>query len=191
VLFRSVLNELIISGFVRDYHGFGKKKRDRLYQLVDPFSLFCLRFGSKRGLYSAGFWLRYCTTPAHAVWAGYAFEILCLLHIPQIRNALGISGVLTSIYSWKSKTHEPGAQIDLVIDRGDNVVNICEIKYSPAQYVIKKDYDQILRNKRSAFLAETQTRKAAHTTMITTYGLHRNAYQAGIPFEVTLDDLFV
>ena len=185
-----VLGELAASGFIREYSAFGKKKRDRLYQLVDPFTLFSLRFKPKRGAYSTDFWLRFCTTPAHAAWAGYAFEILCLLHIPQIRKALGISGVLTEIYSWKSKTHDPGAQIDLVIERGDRVINLCEIKYASSEYLIDKAFDQNLRNKRSAFLAETHTRKAAHTTMITTYGLRKNAYQAGIPFEVTLDDLF-
>jgi len=152
--------------------------------------LFCLRFGSKRDVYSSDFWLRFCTTPAHSAWAGYAFEILCLLHIAQIREALGISGVLTEIYSWKSKSYDPGAQIDLVIERGDQVVNLCEMKYASSEYIIDKAMDKNLRNKRSAFMAETRTRKSAQTTMITSYGLHKNAYQAGIPFEIKLDDLF-
>jgi len=186
-----VLNELVISGFVREYRAFGKKKRDSLYQLVDPFTLFCLRFGKKRDVYASDFWLRYCTTPAHSSWAGFAFEILCLLHIKQIRNALGISGVMTEVYSWRSKYYDPGAQIDLVIDRGDQVVNLCEIKYSSSEYIIDKKADTGIRNKRAAFIAETHTRKAAHTTMITTYGLRKNAYQAGIPFELKLDDLFL
>ena len=185
-----ILDELKVSGFIREYLAYGKKKRDRLYQLIDPFTLFCLRFGPKRDAYSIDFWLRFCTTPAHASWAGYAFEILCLMHIPQIRKALGISGVLTGIYSWRSISHDPGAQIDLVIERGDNVINLCEMKYASSEYTIDKEYDKNLRNKRSAFLNETGTRKAAQTTMITTYGLKKNAYQAGIPFEVTLDDLF-
>jgi hypothetical protein len=185
-----ILSELTTSGFVREYNSYGKKRKDRLCQLIDPFTLFCLRFGAKRDAFSSDFWLRFCATPAHAAWAGYAFEVLCLLHIPQIRRALGISGVLTEIYSWKSKTHDPGAQIDLVIERGDRVVNLCEMKYASSEYAIDKPYDQNLRNKRAAFLAETRTRKAAHTTMVTTHGLRKNAYQAGIPFEVTLDDLF-
>ena len=185
-----VLSELTTSGFVREYRAFGKKQRDRLYQLVDPFTLFYLRFGLKRTAYSDDFWLRFCATPAHSAWAGYAFEILCILHIRQIRRALGISGVMTEIYSWKSKSHDPGAQIDLIIERGDQVINLCEMKYSSSEYAIDKATDLNLRNKRSAFLAETHTRKAAHTTMITTYGLKKNAYQAGIPFVVCLDELF-
>ena len=185
-----VLTELKTSGFVRKYQAFGKKKRDCLYQLIDPFTLFNLRFGSKRNTFSNDFWLRFCRTPAHAAWAGYAFEILCLMHIQQIRRALGISGVLTEIHSWRSKSHDPGAQIDLVIERGDQVINLCEIKYASSEYTIDKAYDLNLRNKRAAFIAETHTRKAAQTTMITTYGLRKNAYQAGVPYEVNLDDLF-
>ena len=185
-----VLAELIASGFVREYQAFGKKKRDRLYQLIDPFTLFNLRFSAKRNAFSKDFWTRFCMTPAHAAWAGYAFEVLCLLHIQQIRRALGISGVLTEIYAWRSRSHDPGAQIDLVIERGDQVVNLCEMKYASSEYAIDKAYDINLRNKRSAFIAETHTRKAAQTTMITTYGLHKNAYQASVPYEITLDDLF-
>ena len=185
-----VLSELIASGFIREYQAFGKKKRDHLFQLIDPFTLFSLRFGSKQGTFSVDYWLRFRTTPAHAAWAGNAFETLCLMHIPQIRRALGISGVLTEIYTWRSKTHDPGAQIDLVIERGDQVINLCEMKYASSEYIIDKVYDLNLRNKRTAFIAETNTRKAAQTTMITTYGLRKNAYQADIPYEVTLDDLF-
>jgi predicted AAA+ superfamily ATPase len=185
------LNELACSGMIREYLAYGKARRDRLYQLIDPFTLFHLRFGNKRRTHSYDFWLRYCTTPAHSAWAGNAFEMLCLLHVPQIRRALGISGVLTEIYSWRSKTRDPGAQIDLVIDRGDNIVNLCEMKYSSSEYRIDKKYDLELRNKRAAFEAETRTRKAAHTTMITTYGLKPGEYSANIPFALTLDDIFV
>jgi len=186
-----ILNELIASGFVREYLAFGKKRKDRLYQLIDPFTLFCLRFGQKREVYSNDYWLRFYTTPSHSTWSGYAFEVLCLLHTSQIRKALGISGVLTEIYSWRSKSHDPGAQIDLVIERGDQVINLCEMKYSSSVYIIDKATDANLRNKRAAFIHETHTRKSAQTTMITTYGLQKNAYQAGIPFVVILDDMFV
>ena len=185
-----LLEELTTSGFVREYLSYGKNKRDRIYQLVDPFTLFYLRFYKKRSTYSADFWLRFCTTQTHASWAGYAFEIICLLHTSQIRKALGISGVLTEIYSWKSKVHDPGAQIDLVIDRADGVINLCELKYASSEYTIDKEYDRNLRNKKASFTYETRTRKAAHITMITTYGLRKNIYQAGVLFEVTLDELF-
>jgi len=185
-----VLEELTVSGFVRRYRAFGKKRKDYLYQLIDPFSLFHLRFNANRDAFAEDYWLRFCNTPAHSNWAGHAFEILCLLHVRQIRGALGISGVLTEIYSWRSRSSDPGAQIDLVIDRGDRVINLCEMKYVSSEYAVDKAADKALRDKKTAFVAETRTRKAAHTTMITTYGLRKGKYQAGIPFDLTLDALF-
>ncbi|MCL2137404.1 MAG: AAA family ATPase [Coriobacteriia bacterium] len=184
------LKELIACGFVREYLAYGKKTRDKTYQLVDPFTLFCLRFGSKRNTQSNDFWLRSYSSPAHSAWAGYAFELVCLLHLQQIHQVLGISGVLTQVYAWRSTMSDPGIQIDLVIDRADNIINLCEIKYSSTPFRITKEYDAKLRNKKAAFIEETKTRKAVHTTMITTYGLNEGIYQAGIPFSIVLDDLF-
>jgi hypothetical protein len=113
-----------------------------------------------------------------------------LLHLPQIKQALGISGVLTEASSWRSKKADPGVQIDLVLDRGDSIINLCEMKYSSDTYVIDKQYSKKLREKRTAFLLETGTRKAAHTTLVTTYGLSRNEYSAHATFSLTMDDLF-
>jgi predicted AAA+ superfamily ATPase len=188
--FTNILEELMYCGFVRRYLAFGKKERDRLYQLIDPFTFFHLRFYGKREAYSENFWLQFSVTPAYAAWIGYAFEQVCFLHVPQIKQRLGISGVLTEVFSWRSSATKPGAQIDLILDRSDKVINLCEIKFVSGQFEIDKDYSENLRHKRSAFASETRTRKAAHTTMITTYGLRRNAYAAEIPFEVMLDDLF-
>ncbi|MDR0886261.1 MAG: DUF4143 domain-containing protein [Clostridiales Family XIII bacterium] len=123
-------------------------------------------------------------------WRGYSFEQVCLYHIRQIKQALGISGISSSVYSWRSKTAEPGAQIDLVIDRRDDTVNLCEMKYSNQEYTITKNYDMELRQKRSAFYEETKTRKALHNTFVTTYGLAHNAYWGNIQSEVTMNDLF-
>jgi len=185
------LGELIECGFVREYLAYGKKERDRLYQLIDPFTLFHLHFHDKRKVYSENYWLHFCTTSAHAAWSGYAFERVCLQHTAQIRKALGVSGVLTEIYSWRSKTAEPGAQIDLVIDRADRVVNLCEIKYSSTPFRITRPYAEKLRSKRAAFLEETRKIKSAHTTMITTFGLVHNEYSNEILSQVQLDDLFL
>jgi len=186
----TTLGELIDCGFVREYLAYGKKERDRLYQLIDPFTLFHLRFHDKRKVYSEDYWLHFSTTSAHAAWSGYAFERVCLQHIEQIRKALGIFGVLTEIYSWRSKAIVPGAQIDLVVDRADNVVNLCEIKYSSSPHRIEKSYAEKLRNKRAAFLEETRTAKSAHVTMITTFGLVRNEYSNEILSQIQLDELF-
>ena len=112
------------------------------------------------------------------------------MHLPQIRKKLGISGVLTAAYSWRGKFEDDNVQIDLVIDRNDNVINLCEVKFSSKLYTLKKSDSESLRNKRSAFSGTVQTKKAIITTMITTFGLVRNMYSAEILSEVELDDFF-
>ena len=130
-------------------------------------------------------------TPAHSAWSGYAFELVCLLHIQQMKQALGISGVLTEASSWRGKESGAGAQIDLVLDRADRIIHLCEMKFASDTYSIDKEYAKRLRERKSAFLAETGTRKAAHTTLATTYGLTRNEYSAEVMFQLTMDDLFL
>jgi len=189
--FTKVLDDLVLCGFVNEYMAFGKKTRDRLYQLIDPFTLFHLTFADKQKRVTENYWLHYSTTPAHSAWSGYAFELVCLLHVPQIKKSLGISGIMTEASSWRSKSASPGAQIDLVLDRSDKIVNLCEMKFASDEYAINKAYNMKLREKRTAFINETGTRKAAHTTLVTTYGLKRNEYSAEIPFQLTMSDLFV
>lgn len=189
------LQELITSGFIRKYKAYGQKKRDSLYQLVDFFTLFDVRFRGKRDEYTSDYWLQFSSTSAHSIWSGFSFEKLCLLHLRQIRKRLGIAGMMTSAFSWKGDYSEvgeqnKGAQIDLVIDRSDNVINLCEMKFASGKYKIDKEYSESLRNKRTAFTYSTRTRKVAQTTMITTFGLARNMYSDEIVSEVLLDDLF-
>jgi nitrogen regulatory protein PII-like uncharacterized protein len=185
-----MLSDLVISGFIRKYKAFGQKKRDSLYQLVDFFSLFDIRFREMRDEHNVDFWLNFSSTSAHSIWRGISYEKLCLLHLSQIRKKLGISGVLTSAYSWRGKSDDSGAQIDLVIDRNDNIVNLCEVKHSSGLYQIDKKQHESMRNKQTAFIHNTNTRKSVLTTMITTYGLKKNAYSSEILSEVILDDLF-
>jgi len=184
------LADLICCGFVQEYLAYGKQKRNRIFQLTDPFTLFHLTFSEKQKRFEENYWLHYSTTPAHSAWSGYAFELACLLHIPQIKQKLGIAGVLTETSSWRSKTADPGAQIDLVLDRSDKIINLCEMKFANDTYTIDKNYSRKLREKRTAFLSETGTRKAAHTTLVTTYGLAQNEYSAEILFQITMKDLF-
>ena len=185
-----ILRDLTISGFIREYRTYGQKKRDSLYQLIDFFSLFDIRFRGKRYEYANDYWLRFSSTPAYHAWSGIGYEKLCLLHLPQIRKKLGISGVLASVFSWRGAYDGAGAQIDLVIDRNDNIINLCEIKFSSGQYQIDKKDNESMRNKKTAFANSTHTRKAVQTTMITTFGLKKNEYSAEIVSEVTMDDFF-
>jgi len=185
-----ILSDLTSCGFVQEYLAFKKLKKDRIFQLTDPFTLFHLTFADKQKRFAEDFWLHYSTTPAHSAWSGFAFERVCLLHIPQIKHGLGISGVLTEASSWRSKEADPGAQIDLVLDRSDRVINLCEIKFASTEYIIEKEYSKKLQGKKTAFVLETGTRKAAHITMITTYGLIQNKYSAEVLFQLTMADLF-
>jgi hypothetical protein len=184
------LEELEQCGFIRSYHAFGKKERDKLFQLVDFFSLFHLNFIRDNKYNDDRFWTNSIENARHRAWSGYAFEQVCLANIRQIKERLGIAGVLTDVSSWRSQESSPGAQIDLLIDRNDNVINLCEMKYSVAEFVIDKKYDETLRNKKAAFIRETKTRKAIHQTMVTTYGVKRNEYSGQVQSEVRMEDLF-
>ena len=187
-----LLEELEESGFIRKYLPFGKKRRNSLYQLVDFYSLFYLKFISKTQAFDNNTWLNLIDTPKYRAWSGYAYEQVCFYHIPQIKQALGISGVYCHISSWRSQNTQKGAQIDLVIDRRDQVINLCEIKFSINPYTITKKYAMELRNKIGAFTSETATRKSVFLTMLTTYGIQSNEQAIGlVQNEIVMNDLFV
>jgi len=186
-----MLEELELCDFIRSYYGFGKKTRDKIYQLIDFYSLFYLNFIKNKPATDENYWTNMIDSSMHRAWSGYAFEQLCLMHSAQIRRKLGISGVTTSSSSWRSRNSESGAQIDLVIDRNDRIINLCEMKYATGEFTITKEINDNLRKKRSVFIEETKTRKTIHTTMVTTYGVVHNAYWNNIQSEVLLDDLFV
>ncbi len=171
-----ILNELEKSGFIRRYFPFGKAKREVFYQLIDPFTLFYLTFVKSSKAEGQGAWLTQINNPKWRSWSGYAFEYICRYHIDAIKKELGISGVYTEISAWRSKETEKGAQIDLIIDRNDRVINICEIKFSIEKFTITKVYAENLSNKLSAFRVETGTNKTLFLTMITTFGLKANPY---------------
>jgi uncharacterized protein len=172
----TILEELEHSGFIKRYFPFGKGTRDALFQLIDPFTLFYTTFVKDVKVEGQGSWLLQADSPKWRAWSGYAFEYICRYHIQGIKKQLGIGGVYTEISAWRSQDSEKGAQIDLIIDRNDRVINVCEIKFSKEEFSITKAYSENLRNKISAFRVETSTKKTLFLTMITTYGLKQNAY---------------
>ena len=107
-----------------------------------------------------------------------------------MKRSLGIAAIASDVCSWASRQSDPAVQIDLVIDRADGIIDLCEMKWAGAEYAITKDYDAKLRHKATAFAAETGTRKAAHLVLVTPYGVKRNAYWGNIQAEVTADGLF-
>ena len=187
-----ILETLEASGFIRSYRSYGARKKNAIYQLTDPFSLFHFRFLESRPS-DEHFWSTTTGNPAQIVWKGLAFERLCLLHLPQILKALGIGSIHVEAYGWNFRgddTYPDGVQIDLVIDRADNVINICEMKYSSATFAIDKAYELVLGRKVATFAGVTKTRKAIHLTFVTASGLVRNQYSSRVQSEVVLADLF-
>jgi hypothetical protein len=185
------LSELVQCAFIEKYSDFTKQNNGAYYRLIDPFTLFWLKYVKNNNTKDEYFWTNRIDDGGRRAWSGHAFEQLCMLHIAQIKRKLGISGISTEVFSWQSKERRPGAQVDLLIARKDGVINLCEMKYSLHPVTISLNDDQDLRQKRTAFLEETGTRKAIHITMVTTYGLTDRGYRASIQSEVTLDDLFL
>ena len=187
-----VLDELEYCGFIRKYNGFDKKSKQAIYQLIDNYTLFYFKFIQQNENNDEHFWSASIDSAMHRAWSGLAFERLCMAHTQQIKAALGIAGVLSNVYSWRKEADETsdGAQVDLLIDRKDQVINLCEMKYSLSEYAIDAEYEQKLRNKKSAFINATNTRKAVHLTMVTTFGIKANAHSGIVQNEVKLDDLF-
>ncbi|MFN0203311.1 MAG: AAA family ATPase [Bacteroidia bacterium] len=188
------LNELEESGFIASFPKFGLKKAHTVYRIADFYTLFYFRFLQQTSNYEPNQWLNQLDSPAVRAWSGIAFEQVCFAHIPQIKQALGISGVASNTYSWflKGEKEKKGSQVELVIDRRDQVINLLEIKYSIHEITITKEYDANLRHKIQAFRTESATKKSIFLTMLTTHGLKANEYRTScIQNELTMDVLFL
>ena len=192
-----ILNNLVACDFIRCYMSPGNKKRSKVYQLTDMFSLFYLRFVSKNAGTDEHFWTNLGKTGKKSNWSGYAFEQVCLNHIPQIKAKLGISGILSNSYAWSRKKFTDsngvewaGGQIDLIIDRNDDVMNLCEMKYSSDEYIINPKYAKDIKERMAMFRASEKTKKDLRCTFVTIYGVRRNPSSDVVAYEVILDDLF-
>ncbi|MDR1543315.1 MAG: AAA family ATPase [Prevotellaceae bacterium] len=185
-----MLEELEMCGFIRIDDSFNKKKKNRLYQLIDFFSMFYLNFIDGKKNLTDGYWLHIGGSSTYKSWLGFSFEKLCASHLPQMRKKLGIFGVLSFTSAWRYFNKNGGAQIDLVIDRKDNVINLCEIKFSTKPYQITKSDDADFQNKIALFQEYTSTNKTIHFTLVSPFGAKRNEYLNEIQSEITMDDLF-
>lgn len=186
--FSTVVDELELCGFLRRYRDFARKSRDEVYQIVDPFVLFWLQF--VEGSTDERWWSANYGSARLRSWSGRAFEMVCLQHVPQIQRALGIWGISSDACAWRSKSPGQGAQIDLVIERADGVVNLCEMKFCDGPFAIDKAYDQVLRTKRAVFASETGTKKALHLTLVSPDGILPNMYRGTVQSVITGNDLF-
>jgi uncharacterized protein len=187
-----ILEELEESGFILKYIPLYNKNKESLYRIIDYYTLFYIQFIEKRKATTNTF-LTISKLPNWSIWQGLAFENICFQHILPIKQKLGISGVNTQEASWykKGNSEEKGTQIDLLIDRDDAIISICEMKFTNDSYVISKEYAEHLRNKITVFRANSKTKKSIFMTMITTFGLKKNEYAYElIQNEVVLEDLF-
>lgn len=185
------LKALIASDFVVKYVPFGCGKSEVHYKLIDPFCIFYLRFIEGRDTLEDNFWMQNVASQRISSWRGYAFENVCFNHIRQIKDALGISGVSTTQSSWTIQDKDgQGTQIDLIISRADNVLNMCEMKYYGEEFTVDKKYDMLLRNRQGILSGKIPKKYVIHNTLITTYGIKDNEYRWSFDNVVTMDDLF-
>jgi len=193
-----VITNLERCDFIHGYQQYGNRKKGTIYRLTDFFTIFYLRFVEKRARTSTRYWNQMALTPQVIAWQGFTFEQVCLTHIAQIKQQLGIAGMLTTECAWRSRneqTVDPSgrkrhAQIDLVIERTDRQIHLCEMKFSQEPYNITKDYEQQLRDKMAVFRADTKTRKALIMTFITTFGLRPSTHTTIVRSQLTIDALF-
>ena len=186
------LQELLISGFIMEHRPFGRKKRGTLYRLTDAYSIFYHRFIAPNHRYVPGIWQQLAGSQSYSTWAGYAFENLCNLHLKQIKRALGIEAVYAEFSSLRIPGSElgPGCQIDLIIDRKDETINLCEMKFHGGEFVIDKVEYQKLIQRGQRFIEYTGTRKQVFITFITNRGVFKNEYARElVDAEVVLEDL--
>jgi uncharacterized protein len=187
----TVLEELVQCGFIKQIFPITKSKEDSLYRLIDEFSLFYYKFLAQGQ--ETNSWSLITQKQSFKIWSGYAFENLCFKHIAQIKQALGISGVITNeyAYTFKGNADTQGVQIDMMIERADNCMNLLEVKFHDKEFVVSKDYEQELREKVAIFKEQTRTRKSIFVTMLSAFGVKKNEhYLSVVTNQLLIDDLF-
>jgi len=187
----TALKELIECNFVQETQPYYSNNRTIRYRLVDEFTLFYFQFLNKQKTKSS--WLQICTKPVFKIWSGLAFENVCLKHIGPIKQKLGISGIITQDFPWtyKGSGGRKGTQIDLVIDRSDNCINLLELKFHDKAYEITKKDAADLEQKIEVFKEQTKTKKNVFLTFLSVYGVKKNKYYLSlVSNQLLLEDLF-
>lgn len=188
-----ILTNLERCDFTTSYAKFGNKKKEKTIRLIDFFTLFYFKFMENDDTNDEAFWTHHINSPKINSWQGLSFEMVCMAHTFAIKKKLGISGMATGVYTWRNsgKETENKAQIDLLIDRADRIINLCEMKFSEEPYVISKEYADKLRMRQAIFKNESNTRKGICNTFVTTYGIVRGKNSGIVDNEVVMEDLFV
>lgn len=187
-----ILENLERCDFIEKYTRYKSSVRNNIYRISDPYTLFYFKFLENKNTKDEHWWSNNMHSHSVEAWEGFSFELICMLHLEQIKKKLGIHIIATETSSWRTlgDKNRNGTQIDLVIERSDRIINLCEIKFSAEPYVITKDYEIKLRERMAIFKEVTGTRKSIVTTMITTYGILRGIHSGVVQSEVIMDDLF-
>lgn len=190
--FTNVLEELEQCGFIRRYVSVNKKEKESIFQLIDNYTLFYYHCIKKNAFSDENYWTHTYLSGEHAAWTGLAFERVCLQHVSQIKQSLGISGILTNVCSWSKKAtaEHKGAQIDLLLQRADGITDVCEMKYAKSTFAIDGKYAGELQRKLDVLSSSVKSMSTLHLVMITTQGVSRNEHWSMVQHEVTIDDLF-
>lgn len=187
------LEELVQCGFLVNTHPIRRKKKGSVYRLVDPYVLFYFRFVETWRGNDKMHWTHNYHAPAVNSWRGEAFERVCLLHADQIKKAIGIQGIESNVFSWRWRSPdagERGVQVDMLIDRADGIVDLCEIKYCEDRYLLDKEEDEKIRHRAEVFRRESGVRKAVQTILIVSHGVANSKYLGNIQVVVDGVSLF-
>jgi hypothetical protein len=189
-----VLKNLERCDFITCFSQYGNKRRESLYRLTDYFTLFYYKFLEDNNSKDDRWWSNNMDSHSVLAWMGFSYELICLAHHRQIKKSLGIAGVATTVSTWRSKPDAqynlPGFQIDMIIERADRIIHLCEIKFSTDLYSISSDYEMKLRQRMSLFRDATKNKKALVNTFVTTYGVRDGIHKSIVHSEVTMNDLF-
>jgi hypothetical protein len=181
-----MMEDLKLNGFINEYKNYGNLKKESIFQLIDSFSVFYLSFKDEINAGVVNFYSSNINTPLLNSWCGYAFERVVFLEINTVLKALEISGMSTQIKSFYNKE----AQIDLMIDRADNIIELVEVKYYNEEFVVSEEYYDKLRKRMNKFIGSTNTNKSTHHLLVSLYGLKRNMYSGIFQNSISLLDLF-
>lgn len=189
-----VLKNLERCNFINKTSLFGNRKTEALYRIVDYFTLFYFKFIAANLTKDENWWTHHIESRSILSWMGLTFELICMSHHNQIKMALGVAGMATAVSTWRcqpdDETGTSGAQIDLIIERADRIIHLCELKFSQDQYNLTKEYAEKIRNRGSLFKTKTKTTKSVVNTFVTTFGLGQGKNHSIVHSEVTMDDLF-
>lgn len=190
-----ILKNLVRCDFIEVWNQFGKKKREEVFRLTDSYTAFYFKFVKGRNTREEQWWSKHIDSPAVRSWSGLAFEAVCLRHDRQIKQALGLAVMATETSTWQTPPDPaeglPGAQVDMVIDRPDRIIHLCELKFSTGKYILTKAYEEKLMERMAIFRHKTKTNKTLVNTLITTYGVTNAMSHSSIHSFLTMDDLFI